>query len=566
VREDGLGSAVAMEAVDLPPADQSGSIANFITSTMNEGNPLKLALMRLRLQFSLAKEFVKDLRNRGLPNLLVSEDDLVRDQFNIKKLLVIATATGKLYGLDSNSGDIVWQRFIPNIAPLGDGSLALHLLRTTSHPPLPPLSVVVGISTDDAYCTGQLVLFAFNPINGDHVTLDGDHVTSGDNHMTCLGAVRQFIVLPHLDHTHSHVLLYITKDMKVHTFPASSETVQHTASVVASQQVFLFTGDVESGLITGYQLERNGDDTLRARESWKIFYPPEFETVKFFATRSKTERVGSPGRVRSDRSVQYKYLNPHLFVVITSGHDDAAGDKPFFSVYLVDGVTGATIHHTTHRNAEGPVNLELSENWIVYHYYNTKLRRHELVVTELYDQPSNHSHSDWSSLSPPSLPLVTSQAYVFPYSIAAMATTQTKRGLTHKSLIMGLHSGHIVSLPKRILDPRRQLVPTGDMREDGLPKYEPALTLRPVMFVNYNRTVSRLRRVTVATTGLESTCLVLASGLDLFFTRVTPSKQFDLLAEDFDYPLISAVVMALVVGTIGLSYFAKRKSLRALWK
>ena len=61
------------------------------------------------------------------------------------------------------------------------------------------------------------MLFAFNPITGDHVTLDGDHVTSGDNHMTCLGAVRQLIVLPHLDHTHSHVLLYITKDMKVGT-------------------------------------------------------------------------------------------------------------------------------------------------------------------------------------------------------------------------------------------------------------------------------------------------------------------------------------------------------------
>ena len=37
----------------------------------------------------------------------------------------------------------------------------------------------------------------------------------------------------------------------------------------------------------------------------------------------------------------------------------------FFSVYLVDGVTGATIHHTTHRNAAVPVNLVVSENWIV---------------------------------------------------------------------------------------------------------------------------------------------------------------------------------------------------------
>ena len=55
-----MGSVVAIEAVDLPPADQSGSIANFITATMNEGNPLKLALMRLRLQFSLAKVSIKN--------------------------------------------------------------------------------------------------------------------------------------------------------------------------------------------------------------------------------------------------------------------------------------------------------------------------------------------------------------------------------------------------------------------------------------------------------------------------------------------------------------------------
>lgn len=55
MREDGLGSIVAMETIDLPPADQSGYITNFITMTKDEGNPLTLALMRLQLQLSLAK-------------------------------------------------------------------------------------------------------------------------------------------------------------------------------------------------------------------------------------------------------------------------------------------------------------------------------------------------------------------------------------------------------------------------------------------------------------------------------------------------------------------------------
>ena len=58
-------------------------------------------------------------------------------------------------------------------------------------------------------------MMPFNPLTGGHVTLDGDHVMSGDGHMICLGPVLQMMVLPQLDHTHSHVLLYLTRDMQV---------------------------------------------------------------------------------------------------------------------------------------------------------------------------------------------------------------------------------------------------------------------------------------------------------------------------------------------------------------
>ena len=47
---------------------------------------------------------------------------------------------------------------------------------------------------------------------------------------------------------------------------------------------------------------------------------------------------------------------------------------------------------------------------------------------------------------------------------------------------------------------------------------------------------------------------------------MTPSKQFDLLAEDFDYRLVAAVVAGMVVGTVVLSWLAARKTLRTLWK
>ena len=50
-------------------------------------------------------------------------------------------------------------------------------------------------------------------------------------------------------------------------------------------------------------------------------------------------------------------------------------------------------------------------------------------------------------------------------------------------------------------------------REQGIPPYLPAIDLKPVTFINYNQTVSRLRDIYTFPGGLESTCLVFATGL-----------------------------------------------------
>ena len=52
-------------------------------------------------------------------------------------------------------------------------------------------------------------------------------------------------------------------------------------------------------------------------------------------------------------------------------------------------------------------------------------------------------------------------------------------------------------------------------REEGLPPYLPALELKPVTFINYNQTVLRLRGIHTFPSGLESTCLVFATGLGM---------------------------------------------------
>jgi ER membrane protein complex subunit 1, C-terminal len=52
---------------------------------------------------------------------------------------------------------------------------------------------------------------------------------------------------------------------------------------------------------------------------------------------------------------------------------------------------------------------------------------------------------------------------------------------------------------------------------------------------------------------------------DVFCTRVTPSKTFDLLAPTFNYGLLLLVIAALTVGNFAAGIAAKRKLLAAQW-
>lgn len=48
------------------------------------------------------------------------------------------------------------------------------------------------------------------------------------------------------------------------------------------------------------------------------------------------------------------------------------------NVHLVDVVSGGIVSSMTHRKVKGPVHMIHSENWLVYSYYNEKVRRTEI--------------------------------------------------------------------------------------------------------------------------------------------------------------------------------------------
>lgn len=70
-----------------------------------------------------------------------------------------------------------------------------------------------------------------------------------------------------------------------------------------------------------------------------------------------------------------------------------------------------------------------------YQYWNTKARRNELTVLELYEGTEQYNATAFSSLDRPQLPQVLQQSYIFPSSISAMEATITERGITSRHLL-----------------------------------------------------------------------------------------------------------------------------------
>ena len=134
-------------------------------------------------------------------------------------------------------------------------------------------------------------------------------------------------------------------------------------------------------------------------------------------------------------------------------------------------------------------------------------------------------------------------------------------------MLVGTKSGQVVAVDMRFLDPRRPVgIPSKQEQEEGLISYFGEIPLIPVVTLTYHLQVELIQNIHAIPTKLESTCLVFASGLDLFYTRMQPSEGFDLIAEEFNYPLLIMMTTGLFIATTLARGAVKKKKLATQWK
>uniref|UniRef100_A0A8C4ED00 ER membrane protein complex subunit 1 n=1 Tax=Dicentrarchus labrax TaxID=13489 RepID=A0A8C4ED00_DICLA len=552
-REEALSDVVTMEMVDLPLTGTQAELeGEFGKKAAIQDGLMSMVLKRLSSQLILLQAWIAHLwklfydarKPRSQVKNEVTIENLSRDEFNLQKMMVMVTASGKLFGIDSKTGSILWRHYLDNIP--SNAAFKLMVQRTTAHFPHPPQCTLLIKDKD----TGLATLHVFNPIFGKK-----SHVSPPALPQPIL----QSLMLPLMDQDYAKVLLLVDDQYKVSAFPSTKNVLQQLQEMASS--IFFYLVDSTQGRLSGYRLRTD----LSTELIWEVVIPAEVQKIVSVKGKRPNEHVHSQGRVMGDRSVLYKYLNPNLLAVVTES-TDLHQERSFVGILLIDGVTGRIIHEAVQRKARGPVHVVHSENWVVYEYWSTKSRRNEFSVIELYEGMELYNSTVFSSLDRPHAPQVLQQSYIFPSYISTLEATLTEKGITSRHLLIGLPSGGILSLPKMFLDPRRPEIVSEQSREENLIPYAPELLIRTEWFINYNQTVSRVRGIYTAPSGLESTCLVVAYGLDIYQTRVYPSKQFDVLKDDYDYMLISSVLFALFFATMISKRLAEVKLLNRAWR
>ncbi|XP_044011257.1 ER membrane protein complex subunit 1 isoform X2 [Aphidius gifuensis] len=538
-REEALASISVVEFMELPMSDRDQTIETEFDQ--KERDIIGMMIRRMTAQFhQLVSLFLT------IPQQSNQREDLVRDKFGLHKMIVAATTAGKIFGIESTKGEIIWQIRVDNIASTKKNNkpMILYVQRGSRHYPNPPQCALLASDTN----TGDGIIYTFNPISGQPL----------EGLIKLNYKIKQSMLLPDVTDDFLKGILILDSKDKAHAYPESATQV----AAASGKNTYIFTADKETGILSGFSLAYSTPETLITNKVWEIVLSPKTQKITNVVSKNPIEHVHSQGRVLGDRSVLYKYVNPNLVAIVTEGVGSSL--KNTLNLYLLDVVSGTMIFSLVHKRVKGPVNLVHSENWIVYSYFNDKSRRTEIAALELYEGKVQSNTTVFSSLTTTRLPMVERQAFIFPATIETMRETITEKGISSKHILVALANGGILELPWMLVDPRRPTNP--ELREEGVIPYMPEIPIQMDAIINYNQSIFRISGIYTSPSGLESTSLVFAYGLDLFYTRAAPSKTFDVLKEDFDYYLIVIVLAALLISSYVTKKLASQKALKQAWK
>lgn len=576
-REEGLASIVDVTVSELPVEKVGVSVAKV---EQNLFEWLKGHILKLKGTLMLASpDDIAAIQGMRLKSSEKSK--MTRDHNGFRKQLIVLTRAGKLYALHTGDGRVVWSLLLPSLRKSESCKhptvLNVYQWQVPHHHAMDENPSVLVVGRCGPNWDASAVLSFVDTYTGKEL-----------NSLGLIHSVAQVIPLPFTDSTEQRLHLFIDTDQHAHLYPRTSEAIDIFQREFSN--IYWYSVEADNGIIRGHVLNRNcigevvDEYCFDSRDLWSIVFPSESEKIIATVTRKLNEVVHTQAKVIADQDVMYKYISKNILFVATvspkaSGEiGTATPEESSLVVYLIDTVTGRILHRMTHHGSQGPVHAVFSENWVVYHYFNLRAHRYEMSVIEIYDQSRADNKDVWKLVlgkhnltSPISLysrpeVITKSQSYYFTHSVKSIAVTSTAKGITSKQLLIGTIGDQVLALDKRYLDPRRSVNPTPAEREEGLIPLTDSLPIIPQSYVTHALKVEDLRGIFTVPAKLESTTLAFAYGVDLFLTRLAPSKTYDSLTEDFSYALLLITIVALIAAIFVTWVLSERKELQDKWR
>lgn len=275
-----------------------------------------------------------------------------KSYFGFIKAIIVLTNSGKLFGIHSESGDVIWSHFD---ARFKQGAASLHLTRAKLAGHLPPELMLL--------CSdGSLVLF--DALTGKVL---GNENASGESIVEAME-----IPLPTGDDHRSSAVLAMMPSKSLRLFPAS---VSLNRAKDALEKAYLFKVDERAQTVTGYGVDVA---EMKAQELWSVAVPENHYIVGLRA--HEKDAVNSPGRKIGAGSLMIKSINPHLIAVASQ-----AANNSGLALTVIDSVTGRLVERLVHKNCMEPVHMVLFENSVIYTSWNDKLKRTDIFALALFE-------------------------------------------------------------------------------------------------------------------------------------------------------------------------------------
>ncbi|KAF9528732.1 hypothetical protein CPB83DRAFT_813238 [Crepidotus variabilis] len=576
-REEALSGISVAELVEIPE-----KVASETSSTENSEGYLSRLTRHIADTQNLPlylTNFAKRFATGSYASVVTSTagdnttEGLYRDAFGFRQVIVAATLFGKVYGIDSSNGQILWSR----VFGLGWADevggvvipLKIYTIKTVSDGTEPEVVIVGQRRAENSLV--DTVVFHINAMTG----LNVNEQTTTEDLLYGQDVIAGPVVESYFLTGETKMAILLDEYLQVYLYPDTPET-RKTFEELAPTMSFPLRSNTDGiRRVLGHQISPSKDNFKPlAIPTWSLSLAPG-EDVQSIVPPASRGPIASLGKVVGNRTTLYKYLNPRLFTVLT-----ATPSKSQCGIYVVDSMKGAIVYHAEVKaNLRGcDIKITLVDNWLVYHYYEGEVpdgsvggsKGYRIVSVEFYEGQGVDDKTKSSELSAFSDDAFNfhahEQTYIVPYAITTLAATTTRFGISNRDIIVATKDNKIQYISKMFLNPRRpNRKPNAEEAEEFLIEYDSLLPNDPRRVLSHNYKVAHVQKIITSPALLESTSLIFAYGLDLFMTRLAPSNTFDVLSENFNKAQLVLTVGGLAIAILITRPMVNKKRLREKW-